>query len=97
MLHYFKQEQHDENKKSRKSSKKDKNKDDAVKSGRNNRKSLLASASDVSLMRASSGDGENEEELSLMGASADDVEAEYIRTVCESETLHGDTLLAKLM
>ncbi|XP_015767731.1 PREDICTED: condensin complex subunit 1-like [Acropora digitifera] len=37
-----------------------------------------------------------EEELGLTGASADDVESEYVRKICEHEIVTGNTLLSKL-
>ncbi|KAJ7379614.1 meiotic chromosome condensation [Desmophyllum pertusum] len=37
-----------------------------------------------------------EEELGLTGASADDVETEYVRKICEHEIVTGGTLLATL-
>jgi len=37
-----------------------------------------------------------EEELGLTGASADDIESEYVRKICEHEIVTGNTLLSKL-
>ncbi|KAF2368286.1 Condensin complex subunit 1 C-terminal [Trinorchestia longiramus] len=83
----FLKEEHENAKKEKKKSKK--KKDD-----RNKRKSGLTSATEVSLVRNNSQDGDLEEELGMMGAIADDMEAEYIRSVCDKEIVTGDNLLA---
>ena len=37
-----------------------------------------------------------EEDMGVVGAEADDAEAEFIRTVCEKEVLYGGSLLAAM-
>lgn len=41
-------------------------------------------------------EGDVDDEMGLMGAVADDMEAEYIRSICETEILDGNNLLALL-
>nr|XP_045604996.1 condensin complex subunit 1-like [Procambarus clarkii] len=61
---------------------------------KNRRKSRATSASEVS--RVGSQEGDIDEEMGLTGAVADDMEAEYIRSICETEIITGDNLLATL-
>ncbi|XP_076036312.1 CAP-D2 condensin subunit [Oratosquilla oratoria] len=56
------------------------------------RKSTFTSASEASVLRSSQ-EGE-EEEMGLTGAVADDMEAEYIRSICEEEIVYNDNLLS---
>ena len=37
-----------------------------------------------------------DEDMGVVGAEADDAEAEFIRTVCEKEVLYGGSLLAAM-
>lgn len=39
-------------------------------------------------------DGDIDEEMGLTGAVADDMEAEYIRSICETEIINADNLLS---
>ncbi|XP_018015695.1 condensin complex subunit 1 isoform X2 [Hyalella azteca] len=84
-------EQHDNAKKEKKKTKTKK------KEEKNKRKSLMTSATEASLMRNSSQEGDLDEELGMMGAVADDMEAEYIRSVCDKEIVTGPNLLAAVM
>ncbi|XP_047488430.1 condensin complex subunit 1-like isoform X2 [Penaeus chinensis] len=61
---------------------------------RNIRKSLATSATEASMIRGGSQDGDMDEEMGLTGAVADDMEAEYIRSICETEIVKADNLLA---
>ncbi|XP_042876759.1 condensin complex subunit 1-like [Penaeus japonicus] len=61
---------------------------------RNTRKSLATSASEASMNRGGSQDGDIDEEMGLTGAVADDMEAEYIRSICETEIINADNLLS---
>lgn len=57
------------------------------------RKSKKSSASDVS---KGSQETDLDEEMGLVGAVADDTEAEYIRYVCETEIINSDNLLGTI-
>lgn len=57
----------------------------------------MTSATEASLSRGQSHEGDLDEELGLMGAVADDMEAEYIRNICDKEVVSGDNLLALIM
>ena len=61
------------------------------------RKSLMASAFDLTGSRGSSQDDDNEDELGLMGAVADDMEAEYIRSVCDKEIFQSGNMLSLIL
>ncbi|ROT63466.1 hypothetical protein C7M84_018678 [Penaeus vannamei] len=61
---------------------------------RNTRKSLATSATEASMNRGGSQDGDIDEEMGLTGAVADDMEAEYIRSICETEIINADNLLS---
>nr|XP_053639720.1 condensin complex subunit 1-like [Cherax quadricarinatus] len=56
------------------------------------KKSHATSATEAS--RLGSQEGDIDEEMGLTGAVADDMEAEYIRSICETEIITGDNLLA---
>merc|ERR1711884_100959 len=40
--------------------------------------------------------GAEDDDMGVVGAEADDAEAEFIRNICEKEVLYGDTLLAAI-
>ncbi|XP_068224486.1 condensin complex subunit 1 [Palaemon carinicauda] len=60
------------------------------KSRKSHRKSLITSASEASMSKS---EPDIDEDMELTGAVADDMEAEYIRSICESEILKGENLL----
>ncbi|KAK7066921.1 Ncapd2p [Halocaridina rubra] len=62
---------------------------------KNSRRSLATSATEASMSRYGSPDGELEDDMVLTGAVADDMEAEYIRSICETEIISGDNLLGR--
>ena len=40
--------------------------------------------------------GADDDDMGVVGAEADDAEAEFIRNVCEKEIMYGRTLLANI-
>lgn len=63
------------------------------KKSKHTKKSLPSSASDTA---KGSQETDPDEEMGLVGAVADDTEAEYIRFVCETEILNDDNLLGMI-
>ncbi|KAG7154190.1 Condensin complex subunit 1-like [Homarus americanus] len=61
---------------------------------KNRRRSQATSATEAS--KGGSQDGDIDEEMGLTGAVADDMEAEYVRSICETEIITGDNLLVAL-
>ncbi|XP_064081670.1 condensin complex subunit 1-like [Macrobrachium nipponense] len=60
------------------------------KKNKNHRKSLITSASEASISKS---EPDIDDEMELTGAVADDLEAEYIRSICDSEIIKGENLL----
>lgn len=57
---------------------------------------VAKTVSDTYFLLQGSQETDPDEEMGLVGAVADDTEAEYIRYVCENEILSNDNLLGML-